>query len=356
MSALPALLDARIAELPAYRPGRPARRAGGKLSSNEAPLGPSPRTRAALQATADVAHRYGSDARLRALVARRCGVEGERVVLTNGSDELCYLIGTLFLANGTRVVLSEPCYRIDEIATRLHRGRPVFVPLTGGDHDLDGMAEACEGAAVVWLPSPHNPTGRAVDPDRLNRFLGEVPPDCLVVLDEAYRAYADPERRPNVAALLASHPNLLVQRTFSKAYALAGLRLGYGMGSRAVIGALARVRAPFSVNVAALAAAEAALEDVAWRDYTVELVRRERIRLEATLRRLGCPYHPSQANFVTIRPPDAARLHVQLAGEGITVRDGDELGLTGWVRISIGAPPQMALVRRALARHMEKAL
>lgn len=354
MSPLPALLDERLAELPTYQPGRSALRADGKLSSNEAPLGPSPRVRAALAAAAHVAHRYGSDARLRSELARRCGVEGEGVVLTNGSDELCYLIGTLFIEPGAQVVLSEPCYRIDEIATRLHLGHPVFVPLLAGDHNLEAMAAACEGAAVVWLPSPHNPTGTAVDPDRLRRFLAEVPRDCLVVLDEAYRAYVDPERRPDVAALLATNPNLIVQRTFSKAYALAGLRLGYGLGSRDLIAALTRARAPFSVNVAALAAAEAALEDVAWRDYTVDLVRRERTRLESTLHRLGYPYHPSQANFVTVRPPDPARLHVQLAGERIAVRDGGELGLPGWVRISIGAPPQMALVRRLLAQHMEE--
>jgi histidinol-phosphate aminotransferase len=345
----------RTASVHRYTGGREAGRPAGKLSSNEAPLGPSPRARAAIAGAAAVAHRYAGAGELRALVAEREGVRPEQVVLTSGSDELCYLLATVFIPPGAPVVLSDPCYRIDELVTRLHHGAAVFVALREGAHDLDAMAAAAERAAVVWLPSPHNPTGLAVDPAALDRFLAAVPAACLVVLDEAYRHYVDPELRPDARVLVAAHPNLVVQRTFSKAYALAGLRIGYGIGDPEVIAALDAIRPPFNINAAALAGARAALADVAWRDYTVELVVRERRRLESLLASLEVKFHPSQANFVAVRPPRAAELHAALARQGLVIRDGADLGHDGWVRISIGAPPQMAVLRAVLTRHLERA-
>jgi histidinol-phosphate aminotransferase len=350
-----AIAAERTASVHRYRGGREAGRPAGKLSSNEAPLGPSPRARAAIAGAAAVAHRYAGAAELRALIADREGVPPEQVVLTSGSDELCYLLATVFIPSGAPVVLSDPCYRIDELVTRLHHGAAHFVPLRDGAHDLDAMAAAAERAAVVWLPSPHNPTGRAVDPAALAHFLAAVPPECLVVLDEAYHHYVDADLRPDAHALVTAYPNLVVQRTFSKAYALAGLRIGYGMGDPEVIAALDAIRPPFNINAAALAGARAALTDVAWRDYTVELVVRERRRLETLLASLELEFHPSQANFVAVRPPRPAELHAALAREGIVIRDGADLGHDGWVRISIGAPPQMAVLRAVLTRHLERA-
>jgi histidinol-phosphate aminotransferase len=353
MSALLEVARQRTTAVRAYQPGGGSAHQAGKLSSNEAPLGPSPRVRRAIAAAAHDAHRYGDAGGLRSLIAASCGVDERQVVVTNGSDELCYLIATLFIDAGARVVLSDPCYQIDELVTRVARGNPEFVPLDeSGAHDLPAMARAAAGAAVVWLPSPHNPTGVAVDADALAAFLRDVPPDCLVVLDEAYRGYVDPDRRPDTAALLAKHPNLIVQRTFSKADAIAGLRVGYGIGASDLIDVMNSIRPPFNVNACALAGASAALADSDWRDYAVELVRRERERLHDTLDALGCEHFRSQANFVAIKPPRVADLHAALAGAGLTVRDGADLGLPGWVRISIGAPPQMAVLRAVLNTHM----
>jgi histidinol-phosphate aminotransferase len=221
------------------------------------------------------------------------------------------------------------------------------VPLRDGRHDIGAMAEAAERAAVVWLPSPHNPTGAAARPGDLQALLSRVPEDCLVVLDEAYRAFADPDSRPDVPALLDAHPNLLVQRTLSKDWALAGLRAGYGLGTPELMTALRRVRPPFSVNAMALAAIEAAAHAPAWRAMAVARVREERARLEAELARLGVEYLPSQANFVTARL-DPAQVAPALAGCGLVVRSGDDLGLPGWVRISVGWAPQMAQLRSVL--------
>lgn len=349
MSGLLATAQRRLEAVRPYTPGRPSPRATGKLSSNEAPLGPSPRVRAAIAESAHRVHRYETSGELRSLLAGAEGVAPERVVVTNGSDELCYLIATLFIDPGAPVVLSDPCYQIDQLVTRVAQGAPVAVPLApGGAHDLEAMAAAARdaGAAVLWLPTPHNPTGGAVDPKALAAMLDAVPASCLVVLDEAYRAFADPERRPDAAAALARHPNLVVQRTFSKAHALAGLRVGYGIASPEVAEAIERIRPPFNVNAAALAAARAALADPAWGAYGVALVRRERERFEALLRELGVEHFPSQANFVTFRgiAPEA------FAEAGLTVRDGADLGLPGWVRLSVGSPPEMAMARRVLTR------
>jgi histidinol-phosphate aminotransferase len=250
-------------------------------------------------------------------------------------------------------VLSEPSYQIDELVTRIQQGEPVLVPLVDGAHDLDAMAEAADGAAVLWLPTPHNPTGVATEPGALVEFLRLVPESCIVVIDEAYRSYVDPDRKPHTLGLLAAHPNVIVQRTFSKSYALAGLRLGCGFGSPELIGALNGLRPPFNVNAAALAAGLAALDSPDWRDYGVELVRRERARLETTLSDFGFRYFPSQANFVTFQAPDNDRLHQELLAQGLVARDGDDLGLPGWIRVSIGAPPEMAVLRSVLRQHKE---
>jgi histidinol-phosphate aminotransferase len=171
---------------------------------------------------------------------------------------------------------------------------------------------------------------------------------CLVVLDEAYRSYVAPELRPSTVRLVTRYPNLLAQRTFSKSYALAGARIGYGFGSREVIEALKQIKPPFNVGSISLAAARAALDSGAWRDYTVDLVCRERERFERTLVTLGIEHYPSQANFVTVRFDDLDRLQRALAGAGLSVRDGADLGMPGWVRISVGTPAVMAELRAIL--------
>lgn len=354
MNAPAVIAEHRVARLRRYRPGRAAASAAGKLSSNEAPLGPAPAVRAAVSAAGAGVHRYASSEGLRQALAADVGCAPDQVVLTSGSDELCYLLATLFVAPGARVVLSRPCYQIDELVTRVHDGVPEFVDLRDGHHDLEALARAAQGAAVLWLPTPHNPTGTAVAPAALARLLADVPETCVVVVDEAYRSYVDPGLRPDVGALLGAHPNLVVQRTFSKAYALAGLRIGYGLAAPRLIAALDAIRPPFNINSVAVAAATAALDAPAWRDFGVRLVRRERARLQEHLRLLGFAHHDSQANFVTAAIPDTARLHERLAAVGLVVRDGADLGIAGWVRISIGAPPQMAVLRAVLTEHKEQ--
>jgi histidinol-phosphate aminotransferase len=359
------IADARLRGLPGYRPGRPSTGpAAGKLSSNESPLGTAPAARAALAAAAasSMVSHYPDEQHARTLLAAHAGVEPSRIMLTNGSDEFCYLVANVFLGAGdwrgrvrppARVaVLGDPPYQIDATASLLAGATLRRVPLHGagprrGAHDLAAMAAAAADAALVWLPSPHNPTGVAAGPAELAAFLAEVPDDCLVVLDEAYRAFEDPELRPDVGELLARYPNLVVQRTLSKDWGLAGLRAGYALADPELIASLARARPPFSVNALALAAIVGSAGSRAWRSMVVARVREQRSVLQAELARLGVEHFPSQANFVTARldPGAVARA---LDGSGLVVRPGDDLGLAGWVRISIGWAPQMAVLRRAL--------
>jgi histidinol-phosphate aminotransferase len=338
----------RLDGVPTYHPGAaPNGPLSRKLSSNEAPLGLSPRVRSALVRSLATAGRYPEESAVRAKVADSVGLRPEHVLLTNGSDELCALVTTTFLAPGDIVVLSEPAYAIDTKVSRVARARLRTVPLQAGHHDLEGLARASHGAAVLWLPTPHNPTGTAVSSEDLARFLVNADPECLVVLDEAYRGYLAEEARPDVRPLLAAHPNLLVQRTFSKDHSLAGLRLGYGLSDPRIVELLLRVRSPFSVNTVALAAVEEALGDTAWHEMSVGQVLQERRLLEAELDSLGIEFIPSRANFVAARISHAA-VADSLAAHQLTVRPGEHLGLPGWVRISIGTPQAMAVLRRVL--------
>ncbi len=278
----------RVRDVPAYRPGRPSpgprpgsSRPTRRLWARRPRCGPLSRRRWR-QSTATP-----SSLALDAL-ARYVGFGPEQLIMTNGSDELCYLVANLLLGPGRVAVMGEPCYQIDATASLLAGASLRRVPLLAdGGHDLEAMAKACVGASVVWLPSPHNPTGAACDPAELADFIAQVPEDCLIVLDEAYRAFSDPELRPDVPGLLASRPNLLVQRTLSKDWALAGLRVGYGLAAPALVEALSRARPPFSVNSVALAAIEAGAASEQWRAMSVAMVRQERSRLERALGTLG---------------------------------------------------------------------
>lgn len=343
--------EVRLAAVPGYEPGLAPASENGKLSSNESPFGASPRVVRALAAALRGIHRYPEELSVRDQVADRLGLAPEQVVLTNGSDELCSLLATVLVEPGDRVVSSTPAYGIDVKASVLAGASLHLVPLREWHHDLEALTAAAEGARLLWLPSPHNPTGSAVPIDGLERLLDRVDPSCVVVLDEAYRGFLHPGLQPDVPALLAANPNLVVQRTFSKNHALAGLRLGYGVASPRLVDLLTRVRAPFSVNVLALAAATAALDDEAWEQVTVTRVVAERTRLEALLTRLGVEFVPSQANFVTAHIAHE-RLAPHLAEEQLTIRPGETLGMPGWVRITIGTPQTMTRLRRLFTRAM----
>lgn len=333
-----------------YVMGKPPAREqprGAKLSSNENPLGPSPLGIAAAVAALTTVNRYPNDqSALRARIAAFQGVGPENVIAGAGSDEIIHLVCAVYLEPGRRLVLGSPPYGIHRIAGQLSGAELVRVPLVNWTHDLPSMAAAARPSDVLAITNPHNPTGTAVRPDDLRAFLDAVPRDCVVLVDEAYHEFMDDDVRTSAIGMLDHHPGLIISRTFSKVYGLAGLRAGYGIGSPATLEPLDRVRTPANVNSVAMAAALAALDDTGHVERTVALTIEGRRRLEETCVRLGLDHVPSQTNFVLVADRDG--WPEALDRDGISVRPGTNLGVPGWHRVTIGTPAEMDRIIAAL--------
>jgi histidinol-phosphate aminotransferase len=352
---------AAIDAIAPYVPGKaPVAGPGAlKLASNENPLGPSPRALAAIAAAAADLHRYpDSGSRvLRAAIAARYEVAAEQVLVGSGSDDVIYLLASVYLEPKRTVVLADPPYGIHRIASQVSGATLRLVPLRDHVHDLGAMAAAAEPGGWVAVTNPHNPTGTAVAPDALRAFLDEVPPDCLVLLDEAYHDFVDDEHRLSGIGLLAGHSNLIVLRTFSKAYGLAGLRVGFAIADAALLEPVERVRPPFNVGTLAQAGAAAALDDWEHLERTVATNTASRRCFLEACARIGLEAVPSQANFVLVRDVDArgrGGWPEALAEEGISVRPGANLRVPGWHRVTLGTPEDMARVVAIVQRTLER--
>lgn len=265
-------------------------------------------------------------------------VEPGRIALGNGSDELIYLLAAAYLAPGDRAAVAQPPYRVHEMALQFAEASIAYVPLREWRHDVAAMASAAEGAGLVFVTNPHNPSGTLLSADELRPLL-DAAPGALVVVDEAYMDFATPDQQWSAISLLPRYPNLVVLRTFSKVYGLAGLRLGFAAAHPRVAEVLNSVRPPYSVNAVALAAAGAALDDEAHRQRVYQAVLEGRATLERACRSLGAEYVPSQANFTLVR------LSLDGIGylmrRGVIVRPGENLGVPGYARITIGTPDQV---------------
>ena len=348
-----------------YQPGKPiaelARETGipeesiVKLASNENPLGMSPKARAAMVKAMDDLERYpdGNGFELKAALGARYGVAQEQIVLGNGSNDLLELVARVFLAPGRSAVFSQHAFAVYPLATLAAGGTCIEVPAQEYGHDLAAMAAAITpDTRVVFIANPNNPTGTFLPYGDLHAFLGKVPADVLVVLDEAYNEYLPPDLRVETVAWLQEFPNLLISRTLSKIYGLAGLRIGYGLGSAAVVDLINRVRQPFNVNSLALAAAVGALEDYAFVAESYEMNRRGLNQLVAGFKHLGLAHIPSYANFVTFKVGDAAAVNQKLLQQGVIVRPIAGYGMPEWLRVTVGTEPENARFLAAL----EKAL
>ena len=360
--ALPAVRD-----LAPYEPGKPIeeleRELGIaniiKLASNESPLGPAPGVRRVLAAELDRLALYpdGSGHALKQALAGHLDVAPAQVTLGNGSNDLLNLVAQAFLAPGRNAVMSTHAFAIYALATRAVGAEARVAPALPADaaqpcgHDLAAMAEQMDGnTAVVFIANPNNPTGTWIDRDALEKFLDAVPPQVVVVLDEAYFEYVQQAGYPDGCRLLARYPNLLVTRTFSKAYGLAALRVGYGVSHPALADLLNRLRQPFNVNSLGLAAARAALADTDHLTAAVAINRAGLTQLSAGLAALGLPYIPSVGNFITFRVPDAADLNQRLLRSGIIVRPVASYGLPESLRVSVGLPEHNARFLETLGR------
>jgi histidinol-phosphate aminotransferase len=335
-----------VAALDPYVPGRPALSEDGSLASNESALGTSPAVRAAIVAAAGRVHRYPDPLAgdVRAALAAELSVDADSIVVGNGSDELIYLLVIAFAAMGGRVVCADPPYQMHDIVPRALGCQVIRVPLLEWAHDLDAMAGV--QADLAFICNPHNPTGTAVSRNRIARFAAHCKAR-LVVIDEAYIDFADD---PLAATALDLLPlgNVVVMRTFSKLHGLAGLRIGYLAGPPGVVATLRKVRAPFSVNAIAQAAALAALADRGYRAWAREQTLAARDATAALFQQAGYQAVPSQANFILVRTPDPGQLVGALAAHGVSVRPGQALGMPGAVRVTIPSPSGLALLQHAL--------
>ena len=334
-----------------YQPGKPiselAREMGLKekkiikLASNENPLGVSPKAKSAIKKAIAELGRYpdGNAFDLRAALAKRYGVAAECIVVGNGSNDLLEMAAAVFLGPGRSAVYSQHCFAVYPLATQSRGARSIVVPAKNYGHDLEAMAAAiAPDTRVVFIANPNNPTGTFVPGDELEAFIARVPRETAVVVDEAYTEYLPRELRYDSVGWLAKHPNFILTRTFSKAYGLAGLRVGFGFMQPAVADLLNRVRQPFNVNSLALAAATAALGDRKFVAKSTQMNRAGMVRLERALKKLGLETIPSCANFVTFRVLHAKAVYQKLLRQGVIVRPLAGYEMPDHLRVTVGTP------------------
>jgi histidinol-phosphate aminotransferase len=351
-----------------YQPGKPiselAREMGldekaiVKLASNENPRGIGPRTRAAIDAALAEIARYpdGNGFELKQALARRYSVDMGSVVLGNGSNDVLELVALAFLGPGRAAVFSQHCFAVYPLATQARGARSIVVPAKNYAHDLEAMARAVDDETyVAWIANPNNPTGTFARHEEIETFLKRVPERVLVVLDEAYNEYLTPDLRSDTVKLIKRHPNLVITRTFSKAYGLAGLRVGYALAHASVADVMNRVRQPFNVNSLALAAATAALDDMEFvaRSYAENLQGLRQLEEGST--RLGLDFIPSHGNFLTIRVGKAPEVYKKLLRRGVIVRPvGGGYQLPEHLRVTVGTAQENERFLAALSASLKE--
>ena len=361
------LAPAYIRSIAPYQPGKPiaelARELGIhpdkiiKLASNENPLGVSPLAMRAIQAAiADLA-RYpdGNGFELKQALCKRYGVEMAQIVLGNGSNDVLNAAARAFLTPSSEAVYSQHAFAIYALEIQYTGAAGVEAPARDFAHDLTAMLAAVTARTrMIFIANPNNPTGTLAGAAELHGFLRKVPPQIIVVLDEAYNEYIPDALKSDSLAWLAEFPNLIVTRTFSKAYGLAGLRVGYAFAHPDVADLMNRVRQPFNVNSISLAAAAAGLDDREFVRRSFELNQAGMRQLTAGLTRLGIDYIPSAGNFVSINVKDGAAVFQRLLKRGVIVRPIGAYGLPAYLRVSVGLESENQRFLDALAQSLSE--
>jgi len=322
-----------------------------KLASNENPLGVSPRAQDAIRAILSDLARYpdGNGFELKEALRRRYGIDTNCIVLGNGSNDVLDLAARAFLTPQDEAVYSQHAFAVYPIAIQTLGARGIEVAPRDYGHDLDAMGRAVTPRTrIVFIENPNNPTGTFVAADRLEPFIAAMPAHVLVVLDEAYNEYLPVEVRVDTLPWLRKYPNLVITRTFSKVYGLAGLRIGYAFAAPDVADLMNRVREPFNVNSVGLAAAAAALEDLEFVARSYEVNRSGMQQLTTGLARLGLEFIPSYGNFVTFKVADAQRVFQRLLEAGVIVRPLGAYGMPQHLRVTVGLETENARFLEAL--------
>lgn len=349
-----------IAQLKPYVPGKPISQLERdlgitdsiKLASNENPLGCSHKAKQAMNDALAEVSRYpdGGGFELRAALAAKHGVDPDCVTLGNGSNDVLDMVARVFLFSGRESLFSQHAFAVYPISSQAVGATLKIASATDYGHDLTAMdAMVSDDTGVVWIANPNNPTGTWLDGDSLQSFISSLPDHVMVVVDEAYIEYVAEPDYPDASQWLSRYPNLIVTRTFSKAYGLASLRIGYGLSNPQVADLLNRVRQPFNVNSMALAAAHAALEDEDFIHRSVAVNREGMAQLTAGFNKLGLNYIPSVGNFITVdlgKPADA--VDQALLREGCITRPVANYGLPDHLRITVGLEQENARFLEAL--------
>ena len=357
-----------IEQLPLYPPGKPVdevKREFGlediiKLASNENCLGPSPKALQALQGSLADIHRYPDNNcyYLKAKLAQLCALEPAQVLFGHGSNEIIQLIVLAFLTPDEEVITSEQTFILYPIMSSARGARVIEVPLKNFTYDLEAMARQITGKTkIIFISNPNNPTGTIVDGEAFRTFMQRVPDDVLVVVDEAYGEYVESPAYPDSLEYLRQGRNIIILRTFSKAYGLAGLRIGYALSPALLAGYLERVRVPFNVNYLAQVAAFAALDDT-------EHIRRSRDNNQAgldyicgVLKSMGLAYIPTHTNFLLINLGTAAEnVYRELLREGVIIRSMASYGLDTYVRVTVGLPEENERFINSLRKIVQPAI
>jgi histidinol-phosphate aminotransferase len=356
-------LNPGLDSLPVYQPGRPIEEVARelhlppeeiiKLASNENPLGPSPLALAAMRKAVMQVHLYpdGNAFYLKAKLATKLGLDPHNLILGNGSNEIIEFVGHALLAPVSEVIVSQYCFAVYPIVTRLFGANLVTVPAANHGHDLPAMlAAVTPKTRIIFVANPNNPTGTLARREDLTRLINEVPSHVLLALDEAYVEFLADSLDLLPLIRSGAKPNLLLMRTFSKIYGLAGLRIGYGIGSQHLIAGLEKIRQPFNINAVAQAGALAALDDI-------EHITRTRTNnatglrlLEEAFREMGLEFVPSAANFILVRVGAGQEVFNHLQKLGVIVRPMGGYQLPEWIRISIGTPAENARCLAALRK------
>jgi histidinol-phosphate aminotransferase len=292
---------------------------------------------------------------LKAEIARRYAVPQDWITLGNGSNDILEIAAHALLQAGESAVYAQYSFVVYALATQAVGARAIVVPARDFGHDLDAMRAAIEpDTRLVFIANPNNPTGTFAPAQAIEAFLASVPADVAVVLDEAYNEYLDPAQRFDSTQWVRRFPNLILSRTLSKAYGLAGLRVGFALAQPELTDLMNRIRQPFNVNSLAQAAAIAALGDADFLERSYEINRQGKARLQKAFDGLGLQYVPSSGNFVLVRVGDAAAVYERLLRAGVIVRPVAGYGLPEWLRVSIGLPEEnekfLAALPAALGR------
>ncbi|RKZ51824.1 MAG: histidinol-phosphate transaminase [Candidatus Parabeggiatoa sp. nov. 3] len=361
------LATSGVQGLQPYQPGKPLEelereygiKKAIKLASNENPQGPSPRVLEALQAHLKDIGRYpdGNGFALKKALAQKHGVDMDMITLGNGSNDVLELIARAFVTSAHSILFSEQAFVVYPLVTQAIGATAIVTPAQNWGHDLTAMLAAIrEDTRVIFIANPNNPTGTWIDKTRLKAFLEAVPKKVLVVVDEAYFEYScDNPDYPNSLEWIANLPNLIVTRTFSKAYGLAGLRVGYSISHVDVANLLNRVRQPFNVNSLALIAATVALEDSDYLLQSVALNRAGMQQLTEAFKEMQLDFIPSLGNFIAVEVGSGAKIYERLLHEGVITRPiGFGYGMPQHLRVSIGTAEENEQFIQALRKVNDK--